>query len=82
MKDQEVKRAPNQPNINHQLEMVGCTDKNPQALSQWSWTSLIGLTIYFHGAGPIKPQGWQPRTYLGPKLFSCPNSGYSLPHTS
>jgi len=34
-KDQEVKRGPNQPNLNQQLEMVGCIDKDhPNPLSR------------------------------------------------
>ena len=49
MTDQEAKSGPNQPNLNWQLEMVGFTDKDHQALSQGSWASLIGLTTYFHG---------------------------------
>jgi len=53
MTDQEVKRGANQPN----LEMVGCTDKDHQALSQRSWANLINLTTYFHRVSTIIPQG-------------------------
>ena len=55
--------------------------KTTHALSQASWASLIGLATYFHGVSPIRRQGQQPWTELGPGLFSCLNSGNSLPHT-
>ena len=56
MKDLEVKKGSKQPNLYLQLDMVGCTNKTIQVLSQGSWISLIGVTIYFYGVGPIKPQ--------------------------
>jgi len=57
MKDQEVKRCPNQFNLYRQLEIVDCTGKDHPNPPSGVMGSLTGLTTYFHVISIIRPLG-------------------------
>ena len=57
MKDQEVKRGPNKPNLYRHLKMVDCSDEDhpsplSRAVGKSNWPNHL-----FHGVSPIRPQG-------------------------